>query len=270
MKGLLILLVFFILGCGSSRKVAVESLSDTQVESSEGYPFGRQYEYKYKLLKPVTRDELFISDKNIGIEFVIDRAFIHLRLKNKTTQIIGVRIEEAQIFTGLRSSPAISFNYFNDFQYSPVNSAPERIAIVPNAYIVLHLVPQDNILEIDGEYEVADIYPTVDWNDEERVRQIYSNINKKLGLYLPIEIGDKIYDYYFEFQIVDVREVGPYHPRRRVPPAPGQLSSTPATIVVETKSENIGPEESFIASTLIAFFVLISAYFLFAKEKAKI
>jgi hypothetical protein len=36
------------------------------------------------------------------------------------------------------------------------------------------------------------------------------------------------------------------------------------------KGEGLNPSESFIASTLISFFVLISAYFIFAREKGKI
>jgi hypothetical protein len=62
-----------------------------------------------------------------------------------------------------------------------------------------------------------------------------------------------------------VREVGVYQPRKKQVPVQAQL---PSEIVI--KGEGLNPSESFIASTLISFFALISAYFIFAREKGKI
>ena len=255
-----VLISGLILGCASSKKIIIpEKESKTEDKS-----LGKEYRYEYTLVRPVKKDKLSFADKNISIDFVIDASFIHIRLKNRTRDRIKVRLFESQIFSGTKSSPVVSFNYINRFKYSPVSVSNNEIIIMPNTYIILHLAPASNIIETNGEFEVISFYPTVDWNDEEKLKEIKSNIGKRIGLYLPIEIGDRIYDYYFEFKITGVKEIGPYRPRRK--PAVG----APQTLIVQTQTTGPGPEESFIASTLIAFFVLISAYFLFAKEKSKI
>lgn len=269
MKKILFLLVPLILflGCGSSKRVLKESPpSKTTPTSSSDLksPIGKKYKYTYKLVKPVTRDMLFFSDLNIFVEFVIDESFIHLRLKNKKNEKVSVSLNDAQIFIGPRSSKVINFNYLNEFSYSPVSHLTS-IDIFPNAFVELHLVPVDHIIMNSGDYEIVGLYPYVDFSNEQRPREIYENIGKKIGLYLPIETQNEIYDYYFEFQIIDVKEAGAYYPRKKQTVVQTQF---PSEIII--KSEGLNPAESFIASTLISFFVLVSAYFIFAREKGKI
>ncbi|CUT05375.1 hypothetical protein [Candidatus Kryptobacter tengchongensis] len=260
----LVLLIIF-LGCGSSKQTLKENSSSIPTSNTElKSPFGKKYEYVYKLIKPVTKDKLFFSDLNISVEFVIDESFIHLRLKNKRNEKISLSLNDAQILIDARASKVMNFNYLNEFNYSPVGFST-NIDIFPNAFVELHLVPSDRVLMSSGDYEIAGFYPYIDFNDEKRAKEIYGNIGGKIGLYLPVETDNEIYDYYFEFQIVDVKVVGDYYPRKRGPLVQTQL---PSEIVI--KGEGLSPAESFIASTLISFFVLISAYFIFAREKGKI
>lgn len=260
-------LIIVFLGCGSSRQTLNEDAKSSTVKLSNAdanFPFGKKYKYVYKLVKPVEREQLFFSDPNISAQFVIDELFIHLRLKNKKGEKIAVSLDDAQIFVDARSSKVVNFNYINDFSYSPVNFSTD-LDVFPNSFVDLHLSPADRVFMNSGDYEVMGFYPYVDFNDKEKIKEIYANIGKKVGLYLPIETETEIYDYYFEFQIVDVKEDGPYYPKRRQTVAQTQL---PSEIVV--RGEALSPSESFIASTLISFFVLISAYFIFAREKGKI
>jgi hypothetical protein len=262
MKKNLLVLLIFILGCAGSRQT-IEN--PPKKGDSNIIPYGKKYEYIYKIVKPVIREKLYFSDQNIKVEFVIDDAFIHLRLKNKRSEKIWFNLGESQIFIGMRSSKVINFNYENEFNYSPVSLKSEQVDIFPNAFVVLHLAPADNVFTSSGDYEVSWLYPVVDFNDNAKVKEIYGNIGKRIGLYLPIETEKEIYDYYFEFEITGVREVGVYQPRKKQVPVQAQL---PSEIVI--KGEGLNPSESFIASTLISFFVLISAYFIFAREKGKI
>lgn len=254
----LVSIVIF-LGCSSSKQTLNEP---TNIKAD--FPYGKKYKYIYKLVKPVERDELFFSDPNISVQFVIDESFVHLRLKNKRSEKISVSLDDAQIFVDARASKVVNFNYINDFSYSPINSY-SNLDVFPASFVELHLSAADRILMSFGDYEVMGFYPYVDFNDKRKVKEIYANIGRKIGVYLPIETETEIYDYYFEFQIVDVKEVGPYYPKRRQVVSQAQL---PSEIVV--RSEALSPNESFIASTLISFFALISAYFIFAREKGKI
>ncbi|MFN3135494.1 MAG: hypothetical protein ACK44H_07995 [Candidatus Kryptonium sp.] len=267
MRKFFLLLIIFLIGCGGSKQTLKESASPnsaTTLKNSSSFPFGKKYEYVYKLTKPVVRDKLYFSDLNVFVEFVIDGSFIHLRLKNKRSERISIPLNDAQILVDARASKVLSFNYLNEFNYSPV-SFSNRVDVFPNAFVELHLAPSDRVFTNSGEYEVTCFYPCVDFNDEKKVQEIYGNIGKKLGLYLPVETEDEIYDYYFEFQIVDIKEAGAYYPKRKQVTTQMQF---PSEIVV--KGEGLSPSESFIASTLISFFVLISAYFIFAREKGKI
>lgn len=265
---LMLFLIIVLWGCSGSKQ-ALEQKSITQnfpqpQNNENGFPFGGKYEYVYKLIKPVPKDKLFLSDENIFVEFVIDDSFIHLRLKNKKGEKIFIHLDDAQIFINTRSSKVVNFNYLNEFSYSP-NFRSSTIDVFPNAFIELHLAPSDNVIEDNGSYDVVSFYPVADFNDMERKTEIYSNVGRRVGLYLPIETELEIYDYYFEFQIVDVKEAGPYYPRKKQVAVQAQM---PSEIVV--RSEGLSPSESFIASTLISFFVLVSAYFIFAREKGKI
>ncbi len=233
-------------------------------KSENNYPYGKKYEYVYRLVKPVLKDKLFFSDGSITVEFVIDGSFIHLRLRNKKNERIIVSLDDAQIFVNARASRVVNFNYLSEFSYSP-NFRSNVLDIFPNAFVELHLAPSDNVIEDGGSYDVASFYPVADFNDKGKKEEIYSNVGKKVGLYLPVETEDEIYDYYFEFQVVDVKEAGPYYPKKRQVAVQPQI---PSEIVV--KSEGLNPSESFVASTLISFFVLVSAYFIFAREKGKI
>lgn len=255
---LLVIVIFF--GCSGSKQVLIE-----KQHIGGNFPFGKKYEYVYKLVKPVVRDELYFSDANIFVEFVIDESFVHLRLKNKRGEKISLSLNDAQIFINARSSSVVNFNYLNEFNYSPAAFKSGSIDIFPNAFVEIHLAPADNVLESNGIYEVVNLYPAVDFNDENKIKEIHDNVGKKLGVYLPIETDTEIYDYYFEFQIISAKEIGPYYPKKRITPSQVQM---PSEIII--KGEGLNPSESFIASTLISFFVLISAYFIFAREKGKI
>ncbi len=267
MKRFFLFLIIFLIGCGGSKQTLKENSSAnsaTTLKNNSSFPFGRKYEYVYKLTKPIERDKLYFSDLNIFVEFVIDESFIHLRLKNKKAEKLSIPLNDAQILINARASKALNFNYLNEFNYFPV-SFSNVIDVFPNAFVELHLAPSDRVFANLGDYEIAGFYPYVDFNDEKKVQEIYGNVGKKLGLYLPVETEDEIYDYYFEFQIVNVKEAGAYYPKRKQVTTQMQI---PSEIVV--KGEGLSPSESFIASTLISFFVLISAYFIFAREKGKI
>ncbi len=265
MKQFLTLLLIILWGCSSSKQVLNQKLAtqNSPQKNENGFPFGKKYEYVYRLIKPVSKDRLFFSDENIFVEFVIDESFIHLRLKNKKDEKINLSLDDAQIFINALASKVVNFNYLNEFSYSP-NSRLGTLDIFPNAFVELHLAPSDNVIEDSGSYDVLSFYPVVDFNDKAREKEIYGNVGRRVGLYLPVETELEIYDYYFEFQIVDVKEVGPYYPKKRQ----AVQAQMPSEIVI--KSEGLSPSESFIASTLISFFVLISAYFIFAREKGKI
>ncbi len=265
MKRYFLFLIIFFIGCGGSKQALKEGVaSKIPPKNDLNFPSGKKYEYVYKLVKPIEKDKLYFSDLNIFVEFVIDESFIHLRLKNKKNEKIFLPLNDAQILIDARASKVLNFNYLNEVNYSPARFF-DVIDVFPNAFVELHLAPSDHVLTNLGEFEVTALYPCVDFNDEKKMQEIYGNIGKKLGLYLPVETESEIYDYYFEFQIVNVKEAGAYYPKRRQVAAQMQL---PSEIVV--KGEGLNPSESFIASTLISFFVLISAYFIFAREKGKI
>ncbi len=265
MKNLIVLALIIFWGCSASKQTLKEN--SPQRETANPFPFGKKYEYVYKLVKPVEKEKLYFSDSNIAVEFVIDESFIHLRLKNKKSEKISLSLNDAQIFIDARSSKVVNFNYFNEFNYSPAILKSDMIDVFQNAFIELHLAPADNVLSNSGDYEVVNFYPVTDLNDKRKIEEIYSNIGKRIGLYLPIETENEIYDYYFEFKIVDVKEAGAYYPRKKQTGIAQQIQ-VPSEIVI--KGEGLNPSESFIASTLISFFVLISAYFIFAREKGKI
>lgn len=266
MKQFLALFLIILFGCSSSKQMLNQNPATQNSPQKDGNnsPYGKKYEYVYRLIKPVSKDKLFFSDENIAVEFVIDGSFIHLRLKNRKSERITVSLDDAQIFINARASKVVNFNYLNEFSYSP-NFRSSALDIFPNAFVELHLAPSDNVIEDNGSYDVASFYPVADFNDKSREKEIYSNVGKRVGLYLPVETESEIYDYYFEFQIVDVKEAGLYYPKKRQVAVRAQM---PSEIVV--KSEGLSPSESFVASTLISFFVLVSAYFIFAREKGKI
>lgn len=270
MKRFILLALIIFWSCSASKQTTKDNPSPANVPSTKipnPFPFGKKYEYVYKLVKPVEREKLYFSDSNIAVEFVIDESFIHLRLKNKRSEKISLALNDAQIFINTRSSKVLNFNYFNEFNYSPVVLKTDAIDVFQNAFAELHLAPADNVISISGDFEVVNFYPAADFNDSKKLEEIRANIGKRIGLYLPVETENEIYDYYFEFKIIDVKEAGPYYPRKKQITSVQQIQ-VPSEIVI--KGEGLNPSESFIASTLISFFVLISAYFIFAREKGKI
>ncbi len=270
MKKIILLALIIFWSCSASKQTMKDNSAPANVSPTNpknSFPFGKKYEYIYKLVKPVEREKLYFSDSNIAVEFVIDESFIHLRLKNKKNEKISLALNDAQIFINTRSSKVLNFNYFNEFNYSPATLKNDVIDVFQNTFTELHLAPADNVLLNSGDYEVVNFYPIADFNDSKKLEEIRANIGKRIGLYLPIETESEIYDYYFEFKIVDVKEAGAYYPRKKQV-LPVQQVQVPSEIVI--KGEGLNPSESFIASTLISFFVLISAYFIFAREKGKI
>jgi len=265
-----VIILVVIGGCSSSKQTLnteeKPELIKTSKDSNGNLAFGFKYKYVYQMVSPVKRDSLFFSDTNISIEFAIDEMFIHARVKNKTTQNLSISIKDAKIFIDQRVSQVTNFNYLNEYSYSPVDHQL-NIEILPNSFVILHLAPSDNVFLSSNNYEVMGLYPYVDFNNEEKSKQIYGNLGRKIKLYLPIETETEIYDYEFEFSIVDAKKVGVYQPKKKAQ-ATAIQTQFPSEIVI--KGEGLNPAESFIASTLISFFVLISAYFIFAREKGKI
>lgn len=276
----LVLLVAIFYGCASLRQSLEEEQKPTNVEFQEeknkkvleknvgqSPSTATKYRYVYKLVAPVERDSLFFSDMNISAEFVLDESFVHVRLRNRMKEKINVSLKDAKILIDGRSSDVLNFSYLNEFYYSPINNQ-SSVEIIPNAFVIFHLAPSENVIFSDSRYEVVGLYPYLDFSNGRRVSEFYENIGKKITLYLPVETASEVLDYRFEFRITDVREDGPYNPTRRRSPLVVQQQQFPSEIII--KGEGLNPAESFIASTLISFFVLISAYFIFAKEKGKI
>ena len=170
MKRFFLFLIIFLIGCGGSKQTLKENSSAnsaTTLKNNSSFPFGRKYEYVYKLTKPIERDRLYFSDLNIFVEFVIDESFIHLRLKNKKAEKLSIPLNDAQILINARASKALNFNYLNEFNYFPV-SFSNVIDVFPNAFVELHLAPSDRVFANSGDYEIAGFYPYVDFNDEKK------------------------------------------------------------------------------------------------------
>lgn len=186
---------------------AVSKLRSTQ---------GTKYRYTYELSAPVRSPRLAFQDERVGLLFRIDQAAIRFKLTNRSPEPIRIKWDEATLVVRGRSyavrnrrtlyvTPAV--DYANP-------------TILPGGYIIDMALPADNI-SFDGRRWVErDLLPTVDRNSEAAGRKILANMGNTISFLLPVENGQSLHQYRFEFKVSKVDTLAWERYRRPARPAP--------------------------------------------------
>ncbi|MEX1137986.1 MAG: hypothetical protein WEB33_13590 [Bacteroidota bacterium] len=179
---------------------------------------GNKFRYAYRLVSPSSGGRMVYQDDRIRIAFRIDDSAIRFQLRNRSNLPAKVKWDDAAIsvrgrYYAIRNSRTLYVPDYRDI------STP---TILPNGYIVDMAIPSENIWFDGSEWKERDLLQTTDWNSASIGERMRAFKGSMVNLTLPIQAGDEVWSYTFQFQVTSVDSLGwdKYRkPRRPVPPA---------------------------------------------------
>lgn len=198
--------------------IGVVLLSGCSAASRLQSSLGNKFRYTYRLVSPSSGGRMVYQDERIKIAFRIDDAAIRFQLRNLSSRPIKVKWDDAAMSVrgrhyAIRNNRTVYLPDYRD------NAAP---AILPTGYIIDMAIPSENIWFDGDEWKERDLLQTTDRNSasiRERMRAFKGSM---VNLILPIQAGNEVWSYTFQFQVTSVDSLGwdKYRkPRRPVPPA---------------------------------------------------
>ncbi|MEX2115660.1 MAG: hypothetical protein WEB37_02140 [Bacteroidota bacterium] len=193
----------------------------SRLQSSLGY----KYRYTYRLVSPSSGGKMIFQDDRIRIAFRIDDAAIRFQLRNRSSVPLRVKWDDVSIgvrdrYYAVRNTRTLYIPDYRD------NAVP---TILPSGYIVDMAMPAENVSFDGNEWKEKDLLPTTDRNSAVIRQRLLDNKGSTVNLLLPVQVGDSVWSYTFQFQVASVDSLGwnRYRkPRRPTPPMmPGKISA---------------------------------------------
>lgn len=178
---------------------------------------GTKFRYSYALTAPISSTRLAFQDNDVSLLFRFDDAAIRFKLTNRSFSPLRIKWEEVTVVVQGRSFAAINTRTL--YQTNPAVDA--KPTILPGGYIVDMAMPSANISFNGKKWVERDLLPTTDRHSETMGKKILANVGSTVTLLLPIELGDQVRRYSFEFRVakVDTLAWDRYRrPSRPVPP----------------------------------------------------
>lgn len=189
------------------------------------------YDYELKLVEPVESNALQYEDENINISFRISPDDVSLDIANKLNKPITLLYERA-VYVDQYNSSHNTIHSTLSFLTSEAHSPPK--VIPPKTNLSNYFAPVDKVESISKWKTFVLIEPFVrdakahpQWEPlgvfafdaasqkdlDKRTEQFLlefdkiaeENVGKRIGIFLPIEIDGKVKDYFFKFEITDVK-----------------------------------------------------------------
>jgi len=190
------------------------------------------YEYKYKLMEPISSDTLQYEDENVNISFSIglkDVSFIILNKLNKPITLLYDRAVYVDQFNLAHDTVHSTLSFLTLKTYSPPKVIPPKTALLNyfapiekiefiRKWEIFMLVepfvrnaiahPQWKVIErkvvTEGKMSKSEVEKEKRRLLSELDEQAKSNIGKIIGVFLPIEIDGRVENYFFKFEITDM------------------------------------------------------------------
>jgi len=178
---------------------------------------GNKYQYRYKLISPVSNSKLLFRDDSLIIQFKFDDAAIQFQLQNISESNMALDWSKASIGVGGRYySVRHTENFYEDTVHSRSMSLP------PLGYLRDVVIPRNNIYDDGEKWVELDLLPTVDHHSLPMQKSIEKNAGQRISLLLPILFGSTEKNYKFDFQVESVKKIAwnDYAPLKRVPAPP--------------------------------------------------
>lgn len=177
---------------------------------------GTKYVYSYTLTYPENSPSMVFQDDSLKIQFNFDASAIRFQLQNLSTSNMMVRWNHVSIGVDNRFSVV---RHSVDF-YSDSARLSASALVPPTGYILETVIPAENVRFDATQWTERDLFTTTDHGDPAIGRKISENVGKSVVLMLPLQFGNSMADYRFEFQVTAVRPIAwsDYRPPRRNPP----------------------------------------------------
>lgn len=190
--------------CPSHVMRAYYNLSLESVENPDKINFQKTNPI---LIKKDEDGTLNFSDKNINIDWQPTQKYFGFQLKNKTNSTIKLLWNDGVFM----DSDGKSYRIANGT--SKVSSNQE--SIVPTPILKDGLIEDivypvgwtyydntGNLVGLPGRYKMPDIFPIVEQNNKQQMREIKETYdNKTFKIMLPIEINNQTKEYIFIFKV---------------------------------------------------------------------
>lgn len=198
MKWLSLLLVLSLIGCAVPPQFVP--------------PQFYEYEYKYKLVEPISSNTLQYEDENVNISFIIGLNDVSLNILNKLNKPITL-LYERHVYVD-------QFNLAYDTTYSTFGSPPR--VIPPKTELHNRFTPIAKVALVEPSFRTVLFTEELGLDAFERKKrekerrkveervlseldgQAKANVGKIIGVFLPIEIDGRVENYFFKFEITDV------------------------------------------------------------------
>lgn len=171
---------------------------------------GTKYNYSFKLLGEYAKTDKAFNDGKIQAYFIIGDKQLDFTLKNLTNEPMKINWDEASLIINEESKRVMH----KGVKFTDRNS-PQAPTVIPgNSSIDDLVLPTDNVSYKQGYYstyysnpgswQINDLLPTRDKNEEETKKLIINSKGTILKFYLPIEHNNQKFNYTFQFLIADV------------------------------------------------------------------
>ncbi len=172
----------------------------SRLQSSLGY----KYRYSYRLVSPSSGGRMTFQDDRIRIAFRIDDGAIRFQLRNRSSIPVQVKWDDASIgvrdrYYAVRNTRTLYVPSYRD------NAVP---TILPSGYVIDMAMPAENISFDGNEWKEKDLLPTTDRNSAAIRQRVLGNKGSIVNLLLPLQAGDSVWSYTFQFQAVSVDSLG--------------------------------------------------------------
>lgn len=177
---------------------------------------GTKFRYSYALAAPISSTRLAFQDQDVSLLFKFDDAAIRFKLTNRSLTPLRIKWDEVTVVVQGRSYDVL--NSRTIYRTSPSDGA--KPTILPGGYVVDMVLPSTNITFNGKQWVERDILPTTDRHSKAIGTKILGNVGSTVTLLLPIEFGDQVRRYNFDFKVTRVDTLAWERYRRPRRPAP--------------------------------------------------
>jgi len=208
-----------------SAVVGIVLLAGCSAASRLQSSLGNKYRYGYRLVSPSSGGRMVFQDDRIRIAFRIDDAAIRFQLRNRSSIPLKVKWDDASIgvrdrYYAVRNTRTLYVPSYRD------NAVP---TILPSGYIIDMAMPAENISFNGSEWKEKELLQTTDRNSDAIRQRMFAYKGSMMNLLLPVQVGDSVFSYTFQFRVQSVDSLGwdKYRkPRRPSPPMmPGKIKA---------------------------------------------
>ncbi|OWP85751.1 hypothetical protein BWK60_12455 [Flavobacterium covae] len=168
------------------------------------------YQYEFKMIKPQESDKLIFEDELIKADFSVNKSDISFSMKNKSSKAIKIIWDDCAFVNNGEAFKIIH----KEVKFLDKEKSQVPTTIPPNSLLKDLVAPIENI---NMNYYYSKYNTHISWTKApllgNHVSQSKSYIRKymlpmkerKLALFIPVNIDGQKHDYMFEFAINDIR-----------------------------------------------------------------